>query len=139
MLNHCRKNVSTYFDETPNDEQWIQADTPGQAVLIFANKAPNTLSRTNYTISDAVLESDYELTYPALTYEAAIPRRFELWWPNGPSQSAKPDSIPDFSQTAAYYSGAGCLTPPVYSNGDQPRQLHFYQLVWKKLTGTYGK
>ncbi len=129
-----------------NDKRWITDDNPEQAVLIFSSNYPphlssDNLSRDKYIVTVAETNTPSDLWYPDLASQAETPRRFELWWPTSPSKTPiKPDTPPDAAHDAAiYYSGSGCLTPPVYSDGDRPRTLHFYQLVWKKITGTYGK
>lgn len=120
-----------------NDERWIKANAPGQAVLIFANGAPDTISHDGYTISSIGMDSATDGKYPALTYEANIPRRFELWWPDRANDSLEPSTPPNAGFAAFYYPGYGCIIPPAYNNGNQPRTLHYYQLAWKKLVSFF--
>jgi len=115
-----------------NDSRWIEANTPGQAVLIFENQSPSTLSRDNYQVESVEVSSTADTMYAGLTAEAAIPRRFEIWWPTGASSSiGKPSNMPQYS---TYYGVSGCVTPPPYIK----KTLYFYQLVWQKLTGWLG-
>ena len=115
-----------------NDSRWIEANTPGQAVLIFENQSPSILSRDNYQVESVEVSSAADAVYAGLTTEAAIPRHFEIWWPTGTSSSiGKPSNMPQYS---TYYGGSGCVTPPPYIK----KTLYFYQLVWQKLTGWLG-
>jgi hypothetical protein len=109
------------------DGRWIEADAPGQAVLIFENQSPPNLTRAGYTIEAADVSAQMDSWYPTLTSEGDIPRHVELWWPSGPSAPLRPEGpLPQFVQ---YFPGEGCVTPLPYGDGT----LHFYQLVLDRL------
>jgi hypothetical protein len=120
-----------------NDKQWLKQQAPQQAVLIFTGAVPNALDKSNYEITMVDLDANTDSKFSTLTQEAGIPRHAELWWPTQESKPIKPSYPLDTANAAFYYSGQGCLTPPVYSDGDTPRTLHYYQLVWKRITNVF--
>lgn len=114
------------------DYRWLDANAPGQAVLIFEGQTLTGLSQDHYQIETYSVDSQPDLIYPGLTEEAGILRRVEVWWPTEASQPiGRPADMPINS---VYYAGSGCVTPPAYANG----QLHFYQLVWRNLLKKMG-
>lgn len=110
-----------------NDTRWIEENAAGQAVLIFDGMSPARLSRAAYRIEVAEVSAALDGIYPELTAEAMLPRRFEVWWPSGPS--APLGSVENLPPYAVYYSGSGCITPRPFGHGT----LYFYQLAWNKL------
>ena len=88
-----------------------------------------------YTIeaSDIIVAKRADRALPALTEEAGIPRHAEVWWPDGAAAPIKPAG--DLPAYAQYFAGSGCLNRPAFGDGT----MHFYQLVWKKLTGDGAK
>lgn len=117
-----------------DDERWIESGTTGQDVLIFQDQAPAGIGRDGYTIMAVTLDDTIDATHPVLTGEAAIPRRYEIWWPQESSQPIGPQTFKPNGQVVYYYSGSGCATPPPYGGGT----LYFYQLAWNKLLRMLG-
>ena len=111
------------------DARWIEANDTGQAVLIFEGQAPSGLVPDGYRIERFLAKSRADSIYPALTVQAGIFRRVELWWPTGPSQSIKPLSATNLGNASYYYAGAGCYTPPRFMYGT----MHYYELLWYKF------
>ena len=111
------------------DVRWIEANDPGQAILIFEGQAPTGLVSDGYKIESFLTKSTADTMYPALTVQAGIFRRVELWRPTRPSQSIKPTSVTNRENASFYYAGAGCYTPPRFMYG----AMHFYELLWYKF------
>lgn len=111
------------------DARWIEANDPGQAVLIFEGQAPAGLVPDGYKIEALLTKPTADAMYPALTMQAGIFRRVELWRPTRPSQPIKPTSSTNLGNASYYYAGAGCYTPPRFMHG----AMHFYELLWYKF------
>ena len=111
------------------DAYWIEENDPGQAVLIFEGRAPRELSPDGYRIASFFIKSTVDTMYPALTVQAGIFRRVELWWPTNPSHSIKPPRPTNRGNASFYYTGVGCYTAPRFMHGT----MHFYELVWHKF------
>ncbi len=122
-----------------NDTLWIESWMPDQAVLIFEGEGPTNLTSNNYDVRRFSLRAEQDRQYPALTEEAGLGRAMEVWWPINESKSVNPGRPTDIAKASYYYAGAGCFTPPVYSDGDRPRSLHYYQLAWKKVLAVFGQ
>lgn len=117
-----------------DDPRWLETGQTGQDVLVFEGHAPANINPEGYTVTVISMDDSSDVIHPVLTGELIIPRRYEIWWPDGPSQPIGPQTIPAGGAVSYYYSGVGCATPPPYGGGTQ----FFYQLVWSKLTKLFG-
>lgn len=117
-----------------NDDRWVESNTTGQDVLVFQDHAPPQVRPQHYKVTVIELDDTIDAAYPILTGEAAIPRRYEIWWPQLDSQPIGQQTLPSDGQVRYYYSGLGCSTPPPYQYGT----MYFYQLVIYKFEQWLG-
>jgi len=117
------------------DTIWIEDNKPGQAMLIFEGRAPDSISREGYVIDSIEMNRKVDDTYPVITQEAMLASRYEVWMPTRPSEPIPPIDLTRPQKSLTYhYSATQCVTPPPFGNGT----LYYYQLVWKRLGERLG-